>query len=112
MCAMAEYLFVDNVPKKPKGCSPSPSPPHGLTIALRLSASMKLPILTVSPHEKPEMRDLPYQESGSTRLPIDCPRFSALPESKTRRSAAFGSSVLVHAAAICSLLFWSVPVKQ
>jgi hypothetical protein len=67
---------------------------------------MILRIPVRSPNEHPESDGVPNQTEFQ-RFSIDPPRFSALPTFRTRRSPAFGCSVLGHAAAVVAAMFWS-----
>ena len=57
----------------------------------------------------PETRGLPDPPMGPF---IDVPRFSALPDFKTKRTPAFASSLLGHALVIAAMFFLSGPFKD
>src|SRR5690242_3612419 len=57
----------------------------------------------------PETRSVPSHERALAAAAFEPPRFSELPQFKSRRSASFVCSVLCHAAVISSALFLSGP---
>jgi hypothetical protein len=112
-----EYLFVDTRPHK--GCQRlrfRRSGPCGLRIALPDTVLM-LRILMGSPSEDPGTGGVPGRGDGTARTARDSshiaiapPQFSALRQPKSRRSAAFGSSMVCHAVVIAAAIYGSGPI--
>src|SRR5438477_1982612 len=56
----------------------------------------------------------PYADPETSRVPllVDPPQFSAFPEFKSKRTPAFGCSLLGHALVISAILFFFGPVPD
>src|SRR5579864_8544718 len=72
---------------------------------------MRLRILQGSRHQDPQTISLPAWESPPFPA-LEPPHFAPFPAFKARRSASFGCSVVVHAAAISAILFVLGPGKD